>query len=119
MENLDFVELYKKAWESHDTSILEIIFDSNVIYQEKPDHLIKGLNALKKYWIENSNKQKDVTFTPINTIYHDNNILIEWEASFYHTKKRKVALLQGFMWLNIDNNKICKLKEWFSISFKA
>lgn len=117
MGNDNIIELYKKAWENHDLSIVEMIFDCNVKYQEKHNNVIVGLNSLKKYWIGNSLKQKNVSFLPIKIIHHDNNIVVEWEANYFDINKSKNVKLYGLMWLYIRNNKIYDFKECFNKSY--
>lgn len=107
---------YKAAWESHNLSLLEEIFDSGIIYQEKPDSIFKGIEELKKYWLENKEKQQNVVFTILKSIFNEEEIIADWEASFFDRKKQINIHLVGFMWLTVKNNKIIFLKELFAVN---
>lgn len=111
--NNKIINTYKKAWESHSLEYLSEIFHEDICYQEHTDNLILGIDALKSYWVENSNKQSNVTFKPIKTIEKENEIVLLWEAEFFELIKNKFIKLQGIMWLTIVDNKVIDLKEFF------
>ncbi|MFT3912390.1 MAG: nuclear transport factor 2 family protein [Ferruginibacter sp.] len=110
---IEILEQYKKAWENHDLSILGEIFHENIIYQEKPDSIICGLNNLEIYWQENSRKQVDVRFTINRWIAKDDSIIVDWAVQFYDKKKQQNIYLVGIMWIDIFEDKIIRLKEFF------
>lgn len=118
MKKIDYINLYKRAWENHDMRILEKIFHQNIIYEESPTNIIIGIEALKRYWKENKRKQKNVQFKPINYTINKNNIVVKWNASFIDVTNSKSAKLEGIMWLIIENEKIRQFKERYNITFE-
>jgi len=109
----NIVTRYKQAWEQHDISALKDIFHNDVYYQEHCNSIVSGIDELIAYWDINSTKQKDVSFTPLKVIEGSNEIVILWNATFYETIKQKDVMLEGIMWLSVENGKVKRLVEYF------
>ena len=110
------LEQYKAAWEAHDVQVLELIFTDDIVYQEKPGVIFRGLRELTNYWHENKEKQREVQFRILRYIQDGDQLVAEWEADFRHLVKEKVIHLSGMMWLSLQNGKIANFKEFFLLS---
>jgi len=108
---------YKTAWEQHDIRLLAEIFTEDIVYQEKPGVILRGLPELEQYWLDNKEKQRNVIFTAHQCTASGNDIELLWSASFFDTKKKMQASIQGTMWLRLDGKKIGSLKESFNIVY--
>lgn len=108
--------MYKYAWEKHNLNVLDSIFTLDIVYQEKPENILNGLEEVKNYWLENSIKQKDVLFNVKEYAIIGDEMMIDWSASFYHLIKRKNVNLKGIMCWTLVNGKINTLKESFITS---
>jgi len=118
INNKKIVNLYKIVWEKHDIISLPKLFHENIYYNDRNKNIFNGLNEVEQYWKENSKKQKDVKFNPLTVLNKNNEIVIQWEASFYHVMKNKNKVLNGIMWLKLQDNKIIELLEYFEMDYK-
>lgn len=118
INNKKIVNIYKTVWEKHDISFLPKLFHEDIYYNDRDTNIFNGLNEVEKYWKENSKKQKNVQFNPLNILDKNNQIIVHWEASFYHIVKNKNKILKGIMWLTLKDNKIIKLVEYFETNYK-
>jgi hypothetical protein len=111
--NNQLVQKYKQAWEEHNIEILREIFHCDVYYQEHIYSVKNGIDELIAYWIENSNKQSNVSFIPIKIIEQSRDIAILWSAKFYDSSKMKEVLLEGMMLMILEDGKIKRFVEYF------
>lgn len=110
------IRLYKTAWETHDEGMLDKIFTADARYIEKPTRVYCGIAEIKKYWRENASRQSSVSFTPKRIINNYNSAAIEWSAHFYRTDLKLWVTLDGTMWLELKQNKIQELTEYFFLT---
>jgi hypothetical protein len=118
INNKEIVNLYKVIWEKHDVISLPSLFHKNICYNDRNKNFFNGLKEVENYWKEISKKQKNVQFNPIEILDKNNQIILYWEASFYHVIKKKEKVLTGIMWLKIKDNKIIELLEYFEKDYK-
>lgn len=111
MNNL--VDKYIEAWIKHDIKILSSIFHKDILYDDRGINSYAGIEELLDYWIENSKKQRDVTFKSIEIINCKNKIILHWEASFFHLVKKKKKFLKGIIIMTVLDNKIIHFVEYF------
>jgi len=109
------VNLYKKAWEEHDTPILGKIFSKNAIYIEKKNiSEYYGINEIYNYWDNNSKLQSQIRFSPIYIDMKINLLKLLWRCIFYRRDLKHWLELNGNINAIIHKNKI----EYFIENFK-
>lgn len=109
------LEKYRICWENHDLKLLEELFHTEIVYQEKVDNIFIGIDKLKEYWINNSKKQRDVVFKVLSHIESEPFTVAHWEANFYHLLKCKQIYIEGIMWIKENNGKIISFTEFFEL----
>lgn len=112
----ELLNIYKRAWENQDPELILTIFQPNAVYHERIfDQPYRGHAQIKKYWIEKVLKrQKNITFNLLSLYIDNQTAVAEWEAKFddldENTRKHmiEVAILE------INDNKIQSLREYWA-----
>ncbi|MCX2492851.1 nuclear transport factor 2 family protein [Pedobacter sp. PF22-3] len=112
----ELINRYKYLWEQHDVQNLGKLFTQDIVYHEKSTVKFVGLEELEVYWTENKNKQENVKFNVLRYVSIENQIIIDWRASFYDNIKKIALNLDGIMWWDLRDGKISTLKEFFNIN---
>ncbi len=116
IDDSKLLAIYQCSWETQNEGLLSLIFDEEVIYQEKPNNVISGLDELKSYWIENKAKQKEVKFSSSNVSKHGEIVSFDWVATYVsNTGARR--RLQGVMEWHVRKGRIFKLVEDFENTY--
>lgn len=109
------LEIYKKAWETHNIVLLYDIFCEDAIYQEKPNNILYGIKEIENYWNELTKTQKNVLFDVKDIQKCNDMLIVEWHSQFDRIDLKELWKLEGMMSLYLKDNKIAVLKEYFFI----
>ena len=110
------VERYFEAWNTQSVSLINQIFSSEAIYDEKPGKQapIQGIDRVLKYWHDNPLQQRNIsTKHRILGNTNDSSIWVEFQATF--SVRGENVELEGVICFTTDHetNKIIKLQEYF------
>lgn len=106
---------YFQAWEAQSVEMLEDIFITDAIYQEKPFHPAPaGMGKIKQYWREHVLVQANIDTGILRVAYTGLNVFAEWESRF--VSKGNKMHLKGVLILTLDreSGKVSALHEYFS-----
>lgn len=113
-ESAAMVFRYKEAWENHDLNLIQSLFADNAVYYERDGREpFYGLKNICEYWIENSKRQRSVSF---NAFYIDDRaeiITALWQSRFYRKDMNKWMSLRGEFKAICKDGKILEFKERF------
>ena len=113
VENI--LSVYEDAWVNQDPEKILTIFTKDAIYHEKVfEEPLKGHDQIKKYWIEKVvEEQSNIKFKLLNYYIDGNNVIAEWDASFYSNKKNNRIHIKEVAIFEIIDNKIKSLREYW------
>lgn len=108
-----WLDAYKKAWETQDSDLIADIFSHDAIYRVDPFHETHtGQDAIRQYWDNNPKTQSNIHFSYRLLAVHDDYGIAHWQARF--DKNGNQSHLDGIFKLHFNNNKKCTaLYEWW------
>jgi len=109
------VQMYKRAWEQHDLNILRELFTEDATYQEKPHSApLQGIEKICEYWKQNALRQRFVRFMPKFVDFHNDSMIVLWEASFFRVDLNRWMYLDGSFNATFRQGRICAFSEKFN-----
>lgn len=113
-ESAAMVFKYKEAWENHDLNLVQSLFAENAVYYERAGgEPFYGLKNICEYWIDNSKRQRSVSFNPFYIDDIDEIITALWQSTFYRKDMSKWLSLKGEFEAICKDGKIFEFKECF------
>lgn len=112
---VEWLEGYRRAWETRDPDAAAALFSERAEYREtpfSPPHL--GRDGVRRYWREATGSQRDISFRyRILSIRADGGIA-HWTARFTRVPSGERVLLDGIFVLDFDDEGQCQgLREWW------
>ncbi|MHC4474764.1 MAG: nuclear transport factor 2 family protein [Planctomycetota bacterium] len=112
--SMRIVQLYKRAWEEHDTALLRRLFTPDATYREKSRaRPFQGIEEICDYWKENSQRQRNVVFLPRFVVSDHDCIRAMWKSSFFRVDLGRWLLLSGQFEAKIRRGRIADFRERF------
>lgn len=110
----NLLDRYGRAWATFDGDAWVELFTVDVEYHEDPfEPPLVGRNAIRAYLLEASGRQEQVEFTVERHWVVEATILAAWHASYVGRKDSGRVRLIGFMTLEIRDDRIGRLREWY------
>ena len=111
----NILKIYEEAWVEQDINKILSIFTKEGVYHERVlEESFKGHDEIKKYWKEKVvEEQSEIKFKLLNYWICENTLIAEWEASFNSNIKKLRMYMKEVAIMEIKNNKIKSLREYW------
>jgi len=110
----EFLEKYKKAWETRDADLAASLFTRDARYKENPfGEPIIGREAIHDYWAAATARQEDIRFTVSNSLHSGYVLIAEWSCSFrdrFTSQRRELA---GMFFADFYGNQVRAFREYW------
>jgi hypothetical protein len=112
-----WVHRYGAAWTQGDPAAAEVLFSPTATYYETPfDQPFTGRAAIREYWSQVPQSQKDITFSSRKLAIAGEIAIVHWRAAFTRIETDKRVELDGIFVLGFDETGLCtELREWWHL----
>jgi ketosteroid isomerase-like protein len=111
----DWLESYKRAWETRDPELAASLFAELAVYQEAPYRdPMRGRATVRAYWEHIPRTQDDIRFHYELLAAAGETGIAHWWASFLRIPSGKRVHLDGVAAVTLDGEGKCRLfREWW------
>ena len=110
----DFLEKYKKAWETRDADLAAGLFTRDARYKENPfGEPIVGREAIHDYWAEVTGRQEDIRFTVTNSLHTGYVLIAEWTCTYRDRSSGKRRELAGMFFADFYGPQVRAFREYW------
>jgi len=110
----EFLEKYKKAWETRDAGLAASLFTRDVRYKENPfGDPISGREAIRHHWAGASRQQEDIHFTVTNSLHMGYFLVAEWTCSYRDRATGKRRELAGMFFADFYGTQVRTFREYW------
>ena len=110
----EFLEKYKKAWETRDADLAASLFTRDARYKENPfGEPIIGREAIHDYWAAATARQEDIRFTVTNSLHSGYVLIAEWNCAYrdrFTSQRRELA---GMFFADFYGNQVRAFREYW------
>lgn len=113
----DWLARYGWAWETADPDAAAALFTEDATYRETPfDELMKGRDAIRRYWQEIPDTQRDISFAW--DVVATDPVVVRWRAGWVRIRDGRAITLDGVFLLEFDEaSGLCRtLREWWHLN---
>lgn len=108
----EFLEKYKKAWDTRDADLAASLFTRDARYKANPfEEPIIGREAIHDYWAEATGRQEDIHFTVTNSLHTGYVLIAEWTCTYRATGKRRE--LAGMFFADFYGPQVRAFREYW------
>ncbi|HEY7025322.1 MAG TPA: nuclear transport factor 2 family protein [Candidatus Limnocylindrales bacterium] len=110
----DFVERYKRVWESRDPdSAVELYREDAELRLDPFEEPAKGANAIRAVWNDVAASQANVEFDAERVWAVGQTVLTSWHAAFTQRGNAERVRIRGFTTFELDDEgRIQRQKQW-------
>jgi len=110
-----WLDAYGRAWQDRDPQAAAQLYAEDGSYQVTPFlPPMKGREAIRDYWVEVTQTEKDITFSYEILTVTENFGVAHWRASFERIPPGLNTRLDGIFVIRLDaNGKCMALREWW------
>jgi len=110
----EFLEKYKKAWETRDAGLAASLFTRDVRYKENPfGEPISGREAIHHHWAGATRQQEDIHFTVTNSLHTGYFLVAEWTCSYRDRATGKRRELAGMFFADFYGTQVRTFREYW------
>ena len=111
----ELMSIYGKAWEQQDSELLDQVFTSNAIYQERVfGKAMSGISEIKQYWQRKViDQQKNIRFELLTVLGGEDMGVAEWMTEFDDLAHGVRKQIREAAFLELADGKICSLREYW------
>ena len=110
----EFLQKYKKAWETRDADLAASLFTRDARYKENPfGEPIIGREAIHDYWAAATAGQEDIRFTVTNFLYAGYVLIAEWTCRYRERSSGQPRELAGMFFADFYGNQIRAFREYW------
>ncbi|HYY70658.1 MAG TPA: nuclear transport factor 2 family protein [Terriglobales bacterium] len=110
----DFLDKYKRAWETRDPDLAASLFTRDAHYKENPfGQPIIGRAAIHDYWAEATRRQEDIRFTVTNSLHTGYVLIAEWTCTYRDRATGKRRELAGMFFADFYGNQVRAFREYW------
>ncbi len=110
----DFLEKYKKAWETRDADLAASLFTRDARYKENPfREPIIGREAIHDYWAAATANQEDIRFTVTNSLHTGYVLIAEWTCTYRDRATAKRREMAGMFFADFYGNQVRAFREYW------
>jgi len=110
----EFLEKYKRAWETRDADLAASLFTRDVRYKENPfGEPIIGREAIHDYWAAATARQDDIHFKVTNFLHTGYVLIAEWNCAYrdrFTSQRRELA---GMFFADFYGNQVRAFREYW------
>ncbi len=110
----EFLEKYKKAWETRDADLAASLFTRDARYKENPfGEPIIGREAIHDYWAAATASQDDIRFTVTNSLHTGYVLIAEWSCAYRDRATGRRRELAGMFFADFYGNQVRAFREYW------
>lgn len=107
-----FLEKYKKAWETRDADLAASLFTRDARYKENPfGEPIIGREAIHDYWAAATGGQEDIHFAVTNSLHTGYVLIAEWSCVYRSSGQPRQ--LAGMFFADFYGNQVRAFREYY------
>jgi ketosteroid isomerase-like protein len=112
----EIVDVYIKAWESQDPSLIVTIFTETATYHERVlGEPIPGREAIRDYWQDKVvRSQADIRCELLSLYLDGDTVICEWLATFRDLKEGVRKRMREIAVLEFNGHLIASLREYWA-----
>jgi hypothetical protein len=109
-----FLEKYKKAWETRDADLAASLFTRDARYKENPfGEPIIGREAIHDYWSAATASQEDIHFAVTNSLHAGYVLIVEWTCAYRDRSSGQPRQLAGMFFADFYGNQVRAFREYW------
>jgi ketosteroid isomerase-like protein len=110
----EFLEKYKRAWETRNADLAASLFTRDARYKENPfGEPIIGREAIHEYWAGATRQQEDIHFTVTNSLHTAYFLIAEWTCSYRDRATGKRRELAGMFFADFYGPQVRTFREYW------
>ena len=110
----EFLEKYKKAWETRDADLAASLFTRDARYKENPfGEPIIGREAIHDYWAAATAEQQDIHFAVTNSLHAGYILIAEWTCAYRDHSSGRPRQLAGMFFADFYGNQVRAFREYW------
>jgi hypothetical protein len=110
----EFLEKYKKAWETRDADLAASLFTRDARYKENPfGEPIIGREAIHDYWAAATAGQDDIRFAVTNSLHTGYVLIAEWSCAYRDRASGQRRELAGMFFADFYGNQVRAFREYW------
>ena len=111
----NWLDRYRRAWETRDPEVAAALFSEDARYYETPfAEPARGRKGVRDYWENATRGQSDVAFSHNVVAVSGSRGIARWSATFTRIASGARVALDGIFLLEFDDEGLCReLREWW------
>jgi uncharacterized protein (TIGR02246 family) len=111
----DWLDAYKRAWETRDPEAAANLFTENAAYHETPfEDPVRGREGIRNYWSDATRYQEGIEFTSEVLATTETSGIAHWHCAFTRLTSDSVVELDGIFLVKLDADGECtEFCEWW------
>lgn len=110
----DFLDKFKRAWETQDADLAASLFTRDARYKENPfGEPIIGREAIHDYWAEATRRQEDIRFVVTNSLHTGYVLIAEWTCKYRDRATGRRRELAGMFFADFYGNQVRAFREYW------
>jgi len=110
----EFLEKYKKAWQTRDADLAASLFTRDARYKENPfSEPIIGREAIHDYWAAATAQQEDIRFTVTNYLHTGYVLIAEWTCHYRDRSSGRARERAGMFFADFYGNQVRAFREYW------
>jgi len=110
----EFLEKYKRAWETRDADLAASLFTRDARYKENPfGEPIIGREAIHDYWAAATAGQDDIRFTVTNSLHTGYILIAEWNCAYRDRASGQRREMAGMFFADFYGNQVRAFREYW------
>ena len=111
----DWLDAYKRAWETRDPEAAANLFTANAAYHETPfDEPSRGQEGILEYWSGVTRTQEAIEFSYEILATAEAVGIAHWRSEFTSLPSRSAVDLDGIFLVKLDaDGKCTEFREWW------
>jgi ketosteroid isomerase-like protein len=111
----DWLDAYKRAWETRDPEAAANLFTANATYQETPfEDPVRGREGIRDYWSDVTRYQEGIEFSYEVLATTETGGIAHWRSGFTRLTSNSAVELDGIFLVKLDaDGKCTEFREWW------
>jgi uncharacterized protein (TIGR02246 family) len=111
----NWLDAYKRAWETRDPEAAADLFTTDATYQETPfEEPMTGRESIRDYWSDVTRYQEGVEFSYEILATTETSGIAHWRSEFTRLTSGSAVELDGIFLVELDaDGKCTEFREWW------
>jgi ketosteroid isomerase-like protein len=111
----DWLDAYKRAWETRDPEAAANLFTANANYHETPfEDPVRGREGIRDYWSDVTRYQEGIEFSYEVLAITETGGIAHWHSGFTRLTSNSAVELDGIFLVKLDaDGKCTEFREWW------